>query len=42
METKKGENPFKHLFLQILGMLLGAGIMLTIALHEDQLKSALG
>lgn len=39
--TQKGENPYKHLLLQVLGMALGAGIMLTIALYEDQLRTAL-
>ncbi|ESO10666.1 hypothetical protein HELRODRAFT_71847 [Helobdella robusta] len=35
---KKGEHPFLHLSLQVCGMLLGASIMLVIALYEDKIS----
>ena len=41
VETKKGENPFLHLLLQVLGMLVGAGIMFVIAAYEHELKTML-
>ena len=39
---KKGEHPLLHLGLQNAGMLLGAGIMLVIALYEEQLQNVIG
>ena len=39
VDTKEGENPFFHLFLQLVGMLSGASMMLVIALYEEDLKS---
>ncbi|BFZ22545.1 hypothetical protein BsWGS_25584 [Bradybaena similaris] len=42
VDPKKGENPFLHLLLQVLGILLGSGIMLVIALFEHDIKQALG
>ncbi|XP_071091491.1 zinc transporter ZIP10-like [Haliotis cracherodii] len=42
VDTKQGEHPFCHLFLQCFGMLLGAGIMLLIAFYEDDLLTVLG
>ncbi|XP_052254248.1 zinc transporter ZIP10-like isoform X3 [Dreissena polymorpha] len=41
VETKKGENPFFHLLLQFLGMMLGGGIMFVIAIFEADLKTLL-
>ncbi|KAL5015018.1 hypothetical protein ScPMuIL_009288 [Solemya velum] len=41
VDTKQGENPFCHLIFQCLGMAVGGGIMLVIAIFEDSLKSAL-
>lgn len=41
VETKEGENPFCHLLLQLLGMMIGTGIMFTIAVFEHDLKSIL-
>lgn len=40
METKEGENPFFHLFFQSIGMVIGGGIMLIIAVYEDDLTKA--
>jgi len=37
---KKGEHPLLHLALQNSGMLVGASIMLMIALYEVQLQNA--
>jgi len=37
---KKGEHPLLHLALQNSGMLVGATIMLVIALYEHQLQNA--
>ncbi|XP_067651491.1 zinc transporter ZIP10-like [Haliotis asinina] len=42
VDTKQGEHPFCHLFLQCFGMLLGAGIMLVIAFYEEELLVVLG
>ncbi|KAH9519073.1 hypothetical protein Btru_009057 [Bulinus truncatus] len=39
VDPKKGENPFLHLLLQVLGILLGSGIMLLIAVFERDIKS---
>ncbi|XP_012945688.1 zinc transporter ZIP10 isoform X1 [Aplysia californica] len=41
MDTQKGENPFLHLLFQVLGIVLGSGIMLLIALYEHDIKTAL-
>jgi len=41
MDPKKGEHPLLHLALQNSGMLVGASIMLVIALFEDQLQDSL-
>ncbi|XP_053408590.1 zinc transporter ZIP10-like [Mercenaria mercenaria] len=41
VETKKGEHPLCHLLLQGIGMCIGAGIMLAIALYEEDLKTIL-
>ena len=37
---KKGEHPLLHLALQNSGMLVGASIMLVIAVYEVQLQHA--
>jgi len=37
---KKGEHPLLHLALQNSGMLVGASIMLMIAIYEEQLQNA--
>ena len=37
---KKGEHPLLHLALQNSGMLVGASIMLVIAMYEHQLQQA--
>ena len=37
---KKGEHPLLHLALQNSGMLVGASIMLVIAVYEEQLQHA--
>jgi len=37
---KKGEHPLFHLALQNSGMLVGASIMLIIAMYEQQLQQA--
>jgi len=37
VRPKTGEHPFVHLGLQNLGMITGGGIMLLIALFEDQI-----
>lgn len=37
---KKGEHPLLHLALQNTGMLVGASIMLVIAVYEEQLQQA--
>jgi len=37
---KKGEHPLLHLALQNSGMLVGASIMLIIAVYEEQLQRA--
>lgn len=37
VDPRKGEHPLVHLALQLMGMLTGSGIMLLIALYEDQL-----
>lgn len=39
---KKGEHPLLHLALQNSGMLVGASIMLLIAVYEEQLQNAFG
>nr|XP_022326485.1 zinc transporter ZIP6-like [Crassostrea virginica] len=39
--TKKGENPFFHLILQLCGLLLGSGIMFLIAIFEHDLMNLL-
>ncbi|KAH3775078.1 zinc transporter ZIP10-like isoform X2 [Dreissena polymorpha] len=41
VETKKGENPFCHLVVLVVGMLLGGGIMFIIAVYEENLKTLL-
>jgi hypothetical protein len=38
MDPKKGEHPLLHLALQNSGMLVGASVMLLIALFEDQIQ----
>ena len=38
VQPKRGENPLVHLALQNVGMLTGAGIMLLIAIYEDDIK----
>ncbi|XP_059150270.1 zinc transporter ZIP10-like [Physella acuta] len=40
VDPKKGENPFLHLLIQVAGILLGSGIMLLIALYEDEIKKS--
>ena len=40
MGPKKGEHPLLHLALQNSGMLVGASIMLMIAIYEEQLQNA--
>ena len=42
VDTKKGENQYLHLLLQVVGMLLGSGIMLIIAVYEHDLQRTLG
>ena len=42
VDTKKGENQYLHLFLQVMGMMIGAGIMLLIAVYEHDLQRSLG
>lgn len=42
VDTKKGENQYLHLFLQVCGMLAGAGIMLLIAIFEHSLQNTIG
>ncbi|XP_062568479.1 zinc transporter ZIP6-like isoform X2 [Saccostrea cucullata] len=37
--TRKGENPFFHLFLQICGLITGSGIMFLIAIFEHELMN---
>ncbi|XP_061182838.1 zinc transporter ZIP6-like [Saccostrea echinata] len=37
--TKKGENPFFHLFLQVCGLFTGSGIMFLIAIFEHELMN---
>lgn len=39
--TKKGENPFFHLILQLCGLILGSGIMFLIAIFEHDLMNLL-
>lgn len=39
VDTKKGENPYCHLLLQICGMVLGGGIMLVIAIFEHDMMN---
>ncbi|XP_069121951.1 zinc transporter ZIP10-like isoform X2 [Argopecten irradians] len=41
VDTKQGEHPFFHLFIQVIGMILGASIMLIIALYEKNLMNIL-
>ncbi|KAK3099669.1 hypothetical protein FSP39_007779, partial [Pinctada imbricata] len=41
VETRDGENPFYHLLFQTCGMFLGIGIMLLIALYENDIKEML-
>ncbi|CAE1292236.1 SLC39A10 [Acanthosepion pharaonis] len=41
VETREGEHPFFHLFIQCLGLLIGAGIMWLIAYYEHDLINAL-
>ncbi|XP_025082073.1 zinc transporter ZIP10-like isoform X1 [Pomacea canaliculata] len=38
VDTKKGEPQFLHLFLQVCGIFVGAGIMLLIAVYEQRLQ----
>ncbi|KAK3786505.1 hypothetical protein RRG08_039152 [Elysia crispata] len=38
VDPKKGENPFLHLFLQVLGIIIGSTIMLLIAIFEHDIK----
>ncbi|XP_064644546.1 zinc transporter ZIP6-like isoform X2 [Lineus longissimus] len=38
VETKPGESPVCHLFLHLAGITVGSGIMLVIALFEDQIR----
>ena len=40
MDSQKGENPFFHLIIQVLGILIGSGIMLIIAVYEEDIKQA--
>lgn len=40
MDSQKGENPFFHLVIQVLGILIGSGIMLIIAVYEEDIKQA--
>ncbi|KAL3836297.1 hypothetical protein ACJMK2_021734 [Sinanodonta woodiana] len=42
MGTKKGENPFYHLAIQLTGMFLGSGAMFLIAIYEQQIMHVLG
>ncbi|KAJ8306891.1 hypothetical protein KUTeg_014975 [Tegillarca granosa] len=39
VDTTQGEHPFCHLLFQISGMLVGASIMLIIAIYESDLKN---
>lgn len=39
--TKKGENPFFHLILQLCGLVVGSGIMFLIAIFEHDLMNLL-
>ncbi|XP_062590104.1 zinc transporter ZIP10-like [Saccostrea cucullata] len=39
VDAKEGENPFFHLLFQACGMFLGIGIMLLIALYEENMKT---
>ncbi|GFR99228.1 zinc transporter ZIP10 [Elysia marginata] len=39
VDPKKGENPFLHLFLQVIGIILGSTIMLLIAIFEHDIKT---
>uniref|UniRef100_A0A8W8NEH0 Zinc transporter ZIP10 n=4 Tax=Magallana gigas TaxID=29159 RepID=A0A8W8NEH0_MAGGI len=39
--TKKGENPFFHLILQVCGLVVGSGIMFLIAIFEHDLMNLL-
>lgn len=41
VETREGEHPFFHLFIQCLGLFIGAGIMWLIAYYEHDLINAL-
>ncbi|GAB1610161.1 zinc transporter ZIP14-like [Argonauta hians] len=40
VETREGEHPFLHLFIQCLGLLFGSGIMWLIAYYEHDLINA--
>ncbi|RUS70619.1 hypothetical protein EGW08_021623 [Elysia chlorotica] len=42
VDPKKGESPFLHLFLQVLGIVMGSSIMLVIAIFEHDIKRAFG
>ncbi|XP_021373031.1 zinc transporter ZIP10-like [Mizuhopecten yessoensis] len=41
VDTRQGEHPFSHLLIQLGGMILGATIMLIIALYEKNLMNIL-
>ncbi|KAL8565796.1 hypothetical protein ACOMHN_066195 [Nucella lapillus] len=41
VDTKKGENHYLHLLLQVCGMMVGSGIMLIIAVFEHDLQKLL-
>ncbi|XP_060078538.1 zinc transporter ZIP6-like isoform X2 [Ylistrum balloti] len=41
VDTRQGEHPFCHLLIQVGGMILGASIMLLIALYEKNLMNIL-
>jgi hypothetical protein len=42
VDTKKGENQYHHLLLQVTGMLMGSGIMLLVAVYEHDLQRLVG
>ncbi|GFN86366.1 Zinc transporter zip10 [Plakobranchus ocellatus] len=42
VDPKKGENPFLHLLLQVLGIMLGSSVMLVIAIYEHNIKQTFG
>ncbi|XP_033732150.1 zinc transporter ZIP10-like [Pecten maximus] len=41
VDTRQGEHPFTHLLIQVGGMIIGATIMLLIALYETKLMNIL-